>query len=79
MLIFIMLRLPLLLFPASCLLLEQSQRTGEETVSNRVIKGESQLAITGLPRNNETVFRGEPGITRIYTRNHSSGLKAASE
>ena len=56
-----------MLYAASCLLLEQSRRTGEETVSNRVIKGESHLAITRLARNNESVFRVEPGITRIFT------------
>ena len=48
-------------------------------MSNRVIKGESHLAITGLPRNNEAVFRVEPGITRINAQNHSSGIKAARE
>ena len=56
-----------MLYAASCLLLEQSRRTGEETVSNRVIKGESHLAITRLARNNEVVFRVEPGITRTFT------------
>ena len=67
MLIFSIIGFLLVLCSPSCLLLEQSHRAGEETVSNRVIKGESHLAITRLARNNEVVFRVEPGITRTFT------------
>jgi hypothetical protein len=38
-------------------LLNQSSGKSEKTVSNRVIKGKSQLAITGFARNNVAVFR----------------------
>jgi hypothetical protein len=40
-------------------LLNQSPGKSEKTVSNRVINGKSQLAITGLARNNVAVFRVE--------------------